>query len=324
MTPGALLIVKPGLLTSVQDLGRYGHQASGVPVAGPMDTFSHRLANQLAGNDIDAATLEITLIGPEIIVDADTTMAIAGGQFEATCDDRPLPLGASFTVMRGQRLKFGRVLQGARAYLAVAGGIQVPPVLGSRATHLVSRMGGFNGRALGAGDRLPIAHAPGARPQRKSVGLTLPTNGRALLRVIPGPQAGWFQADALKALGSVSFRISPQSNRMGYRLQGPPLVRVREDELISEPLGIGAIQVPAAGEPILLMADRQTAGGYPKIGYVISADLPVAGQLAPGDFIEFHVCTHQEAIAALISRERQLLRYADLLAPGKVEGRDAS
>jgi biotin-dependent carboxylase-like uncharacterized protein len=312
MTATALQILKPGLLTSVQDLGRYGHQASGVPVAGPMDTFSHRLANQLVGNTIEAATLEITLIGPDLIVEADTTMAIAGAQFEVTCDDRPLSPGASFQVTRGQRLKFGRIQQGARAYLAVAGGIQTAPMLGSRATHLVSRMGGFNGRALQAGDRIPIADHSGPRPQRKSVGLTLPTKGRALLRVMPGPQANWFHADALRAIASVSFRISPQSNRMGYRLQGPPLVRMRDDELISEPLGIGAIQIPAAREPILLMADRQTAGGYPKIGYVISADLPIAGQLAPGDFIEFHVCTHQEAVTALISRERQLLRFADL------------
>lgn len=312
MSTGALHILKPGLLTTVQDLGRYGHQASGVPVAGPMDTFSHRLANQLAGNTIEAATLEITLIGPDMIVEADTTMAISGAQFEVTCDDRPIGLGASFAVTRGQRLKFGRIVQGARAYLAVAGGIETPPVLGSRATHLVSHMGGFNGRALQSGDRVPIGDSPRPRPQRKSAGLTLPSKGRALLRVMPGPQADWFQSDALRAIASVSFRISPQSNRMGYRLQGPPLVRAREGELISEPLGIGAIQVPAAGEPILLMADRQTAGGYPKIGYVIAADLPIAGQLAPGDFIEFHVCTHQEAVAALISRERQLLRYADL------------
>ena len=312
MTIGALHILKPGLLTTVQDLGRYGHQASGVPVAGPMDTFSHRLANQLAGNTIDAATLEITLIGPDMRVEADTTMAIAGAQFDVTCDDRPVSPGASFQVARGQRLKFGRIVQGARAYLAVAGGIQTSPVLGSRATHLVSHMGGFSGRALQAGDRVPIAGDSGPRPQRKSVGLTLPTKGRALLRVMPGPQADWFHADALRAVASVSFRISPQSNRMGYRLQGPPLVRTREEELISEPLGIGAIQIPSAGEPILLMADRQTAGGYPKIGYVISADLPIAGQLAPGDFIEFQVCTHQEAVTALISRERQLLRYADL------------
>jgi antagonist of KipI len=312
MTGAALHIVRPGLLTTVQDLGRYGHQASGVPVAGPMDTFSHRLANQLAGNAIDAATLEITLIGPDLIVEADTTIAIAGAHFEVTCDDRPVALGASFVVTRGQRLKFGRIVQGARAYLAVAGGIQTPPVLGSRATHLVSRMGGLSGRALQSGDRVPIGNSPQPGPQRKSAGLTLPSTGRALLRVMPGPQADWFQADALRAIASVSFRISPQSNRMGYRLQGPPLVRAREDELISEPLGIGAIQVPAAGEPILLMADRQTAGGYPKIGYVIAADLPMAGQLAPGDFIEFHLCTQQEAVTALIARERQLLRYADL------------
>lgn len=309
---GALVVVKPGLLTSVQDLGRYGHQASGVPVAGPMDTFSHRLANQLAGNDPAAATLEITLLGPELIVEANTTMAITGAQFEVACDDRAVPLNASFAVRRGQRIKFGRIEQGARAYLAVAGGMQTAPVLGSRATHLVSRMGGFNGRALQAGDRVPILSDLGARPPRKSGGLTLPTQKRALLRVMAGPQADWFEADALKTIGGVSFRISPQSNRMGYRLQGPPLLRARGGELISEPLGIGAIQVPSAGEPILLMADRQTAGGYPKIGYVISADLPLAGQLAPGDFIEFHLCSSQEAVAALIARERQLLRFADL------------
>jgi antagonist of KipI len=307
-----LVVLRPGLLTTVQDLGRYGHQAAGVPVAGPMDSFSHRLANQLVGNDSAAATLEITLIGPELIVDADTTMAVAGAQFEVTCADRPVALGASFSVARGQRLKFGRILQGARAYLAVAGGVQTAPVLGSRATHLVSRMGGLNGRALTAGDRVPIGSDTSPRPQRKSIGLTLPSKGRALLRVMPGPQSDWFESDALKTVAGVSFRISPQSNRMGYRLQGPPLARVHERELISEPLGIGAIQVPSAGEPILLMADRQTAGGYPKIGYVITADLPLAGQLAPGDFIEFHLCTQQEAVAALIARERQLLRYSDL------------
>lgn len=308
----ALEVVKPGLLTTVQDLGRYGHQATGVPVAGPMDAFSHRLANQLVGNEVNAATLEITLIGPELICEADTTMAISGAHFEAACDDRPVPMGASFSVRQGQRLKFGRILQGARAYLAIAGGIQTTPVLGSRATHLVSRMGGVRGRALIGGDRVPILAEPSPRAHRKAPGLTLPTNGRALLRVMPGPQDHWFEPDALKTIAGVSFRISPSSNRMGYRLQGPPLPRVHQGELISEPVGPGAIQVPAAGEPILLMADRQTAGGYPKIGHVISADLPLAGQLAPGDFIEFVLCTRQEAVAALIARERQLLRFADM------------
>jgi antagonist of KipI len=312
MTPAVLHVIKPGLLTTVQDLGRYGHQASGVPVAGPMDSFSHRLANQLLGNDAVAATLEITLIGPELIVEADTTIAISGAHFEATCDDRVVPMGASYGVRAGQRLKFGRLLQGARAYLAVAGGVQTPPVLGSRATHLVSRMGGMQGRPLVAGDRVPILSGTGPRAPRKAPGLTLPTKGRALLRVVPGPQDHWFERDSLKTVAAVSFRISPSSNRMGYRLQGPPLRRVHEGELISEPVGLGAIQVPAAGEPILLMADRQTAGGYPKIGHVIAADLPLAGQLAPGDFIEFVLCTRQEAVTALIARERQILRFADL------------
>ena len=310
MSLGSLEIVKPGLLTSIQDLGRFGLQALGVPVAGPMDTFSLRLANQLVGNDADAAALEVTLIGPEILFDAETTVAIVGAVFEGTCDGRAVPMGASFAMHPGQRLKFGRVVQGARAYLAIAGGILTETVLGSRATHLVSQMGGLNGRALSPGDRLPVLARPAARPLRKAFGLTLPTGGRARLRVVPGPQDDWFGADALKALTAVSFRISPRSNRMGYRLEGPPLARAREGELISEPVGMGAIQVPGAGEPILLMADRQTAGGYPKIAHVISADLPLAGQLAPGDFIEFILCTRQEAIAALIARERQLLRYA--------------
>lgn len=312
MTLGALLVVKPGLLTTVQDLGRFGHQATGVPVAGPMDSFSHRMANQLVANDPDAATLEITLIGPELEIDVDTTIAIAGAHFEVLCDDSPVPMGTSFGITRGQRVRFGKRLQGARAYLGFAGGVQAPLVLGSRATHLVSRMGGHHGRALAAGDRLPILANTEPAPIRKAVGLTLPTSGRMRVRVVPGPQADWFHADTLRAMSGVAFRISPRSNRMGYRLEGPPLARVHEGELISEPVGMGAIQVPGAGEPILLMADRQTAGGYPKIAHVISADLPLAGQLAPGEFIEFVTCTRPEAVAALIARERQLLRYSAL------------
>ena len=312
MTQGSLVVIKPGLLTTVQDLGRFGHQAAGVPVAGPMDAFSHRLANQLVANEPDAATLEITLIGPELEADIDTTIAIAGAHFEVWCDDRAVPMATSVRITKGQRVRIGRRIQGARAYLAVAGGVQTRPILGSRATHLVSGMGGHDGRALVAGDRVSILASMRSDATRTAVGLALPTGGRARLRVVPGPQADWFQADTLRAVPGVNFRISPRSNRMGYRLEGPPLTRVRQDELISEPVGMGAIQVPGAGEPILLMADRQTAGGYPKIGHVISADLPLAGQLAPGDVIEFVTCTRHEAVTALIARERQLLRYAAL------------
>ncbi len=306
----SLHILKPGLLTTVQDLGRPGHQAAGVPVAGPMDRFSHRLANLLVGNDPTAATLEVTLIGPEIELGGDATMAFTGADFDVWCDGQPVVGGESFHARAGQRVKFGRCRRGARAYLAVTGGIMTTPTLGSRATHLVSRMGGLDGRSLQVGDRLPIESSPAKGPKRKCVGLTLPTAGRALIRIMPGPQTDWFSSAVQRQLVDVSFRLSPRSNRMGYRLQGPPLLRTREGELISEPVGIGAIQVPNAGEPILLMADRQTAGGYPKIGHVISADLPLAGQLAPGDSMQFEWCTRQEAITALIGRERHLLRVA--------------
>jgi antagonist of KipI len=305
-------VVRPGLLTTIQDRGRWGHQAEGVPVSGPMDWFSHRLANQLVGNDDDAATLEITLLGPELVIDVDTVGAVTGADFEVTCDDALVPSTELFTIRRGARLRFGRRHAGARAYLAVAGGILTPPVLGSRSTHLLSRMGGLDGRALQVGDLLPLADAgPGPWPRRRALGLPLPTQGRARLRVIPGAQVDWFAPEAWTTLTSVTCRVSPRSNRMGYRLEGPALRRARHDELITEPLAEGSIQVPAAGEAILLMADRATAGGYPKLASVIAADLPVAGQLAPGDAISFHACTRAEAAGALILRERQLLRYSD-------------
>jgi biotin-dependent carboxylase-like uncharacterized protein len=190
--------------------------------------------------------------------------------------------------------------------------VRTPPVLGSRATHLVSAMGGCQGRALIAGDRLPFLASAAGTAGRRASGLTLPTKNRVRLRVLPGAQADWFDPSAFETLRQVSFRVSPRSNRMGYRLDGPPLARSRTTEPISEPLAFGALQVPAAGEPILLMADRQTAGGYPKIASVIAADLPLAGQLAPGDAIEFTICSRHEATAALIARERPLLRFTDL------------
>ena len=311
MTEGAIHVLRPGLLTTVQDLGRWGHQASGVPVAGPMDTFSHRLANLLVGNEANAATLEITLLGPELEFDVPAMVAVCGAEFNLTCNGQPVAMSVAVAVPRGARMQFGRRTAGARAYLAVGGGVHTPPVLGSRATHLVCAMGGLGGRALIAGDRVPITAMSTAVTPRRAPGIPLPASGRARLRILPGPQADWFAPQAASTLTSVSFNVSPRSNRMGYRLEGPPLIRHRTDEPISEPLAFGAIQVPAAGGPILLMADRQTAGGYPKIASVIAADLPIAGQLAPGDFIEFSFCSRQEAAAALIARERPLLRIVD-------------
>lgn len=315
MSVRALDVLRPGLLTTVQDGGRWGQQALGVPVAGAMDTASLRHANLLVGNPAGAAGLEVTLLGPRLRAEAPLLVAVAGAPFELDVDGRPQAMDTPFVLGAGTVLTFGRREIGARAYLAVAGGIDVPLVLGSRATHLVSRMGGLEGRALKAGDRLPLGPAPGIQSHRAAAGPAAHWLGPGPhgLRVLPGPQDDWFTDASRHAFFTTPFTVSPRSDRMGFRLDGPAIVRAHADELLSEPVPFGAVQVPAGGAPILLMADRQTAGGYPKIATVIAADLPVAGQLGPGDQIRFIPCTRADAVAALIARERVQLRTAAAL-----------
>ncbi|MEZ5290338.1 MAG: biotin-dependent carboxyltransferase family protein [Vicinamibacterales bacterium] len=307
---GALEVVRAGLLTTVQDLGRWGYQALGVPVSGAMDTMSLRLANALVGNAPEAAGLEVTLMGPALKMRGPQRVALAGADFEVRVGSTMAALDSAFDVPDGAVVTFGTRRSGARAYLAVAGGIDVPPVLGSRSTHLVSRMGGIDGRALVAGDVLPVgaAHGPAPAVRRRPPGRS--ARGPQPLRVLLGPQDGWFSTASREAFFDGVFVVSPQSDRMGYRLEGPPLVTTRPSDLISEPVAFGAIQVPSGGAPILLMADRQTAGGYPKIATVVTADLPMAGQLAPGDQVRFVATSRSEALAALIAREREWLRAA--------------
>jgi len=308
MSPRTLTVLRPGLLTTVQDLGRWGHQRDGVPVAGAMDTRALRQANALVGNPAGAAALEITLLGPTVRADTPIRVAVAGAALEVRVDGAPAPFGRPFDLAAGATLAIGGRAPGAgaRAYLAVAGGLDTPMVLGSRSTHLVSRMGGLSGRALAAGDVVPLG-APGPSPAIPGrVPPVAAASGRGL-RVLLGPQDDWFSADSLERLLTGTFTVSARSDRMGFRLEGPALVTARRGELVSEPVAFGAIQVPAGGEPILLMADRQTAGGYPKIATVIAADLPVAGQLAPGDIVRFTACTRAEARTALVARERDVL-----------------
>jgi antagonist of KipI len=303
-----IAVIKPGMLTTVQDLGRWGFQAQGVPVAGPMDPVSHRLANALVGNGGDAALLEVTLLGPELEFDDERLVAIAGADFELSLDGRPAPSRAPFIVSAGSRLRFGARQAGARAYLAVSGGIAVPPVLGSRATHVLSGMGGVDGRALVAGDRLPLGVR--SRFSRAALPLTAResrSDPHTTVRVLPGPQTEYFAPDALDVLQSAPYVIAQNSDRMGFRLEGPRLTHSRGADIVSDATPLGVLQVPASGQPILLMADRQTTGGYPKIATVIAADLPIAGQLAPADTIRFVVCTPRDALTALIAQERALM-----------------
>jgi antagonist of KipI len=305
----ALRVIKPGMLTTIQDRGRWGLQARGVPVGGPMDPCSHRLANAIVGNRPDAATLEVTLLGPELEFEDERVLAVAGAEFELTVDGRAKAHGAPFLVSAGATLRFGARIRGARAYLAIAGGVAVPPTLGSRATHLISGMGGLDGRPLRAGDLVPLGEPPADAPlpDRAVAAVTPMPEGDARIRVLPGPQVEYFVDDALETLQSGPYAIGGKSDRMGFRLDGPGLKHARGADVISDATPLGVLQVPASGQPILLMADRQTTGGYAKLATVISADISVAGQLAPGDRISFVVCSLREAMAALIAQERVLM-----------------
>jgi len=305
----AAYVLKAGMLTTIQDLGRWGYQSRGVPVAGPMDPCSHRLANALVGNDETAAALEITLLGPELEFGDERLVAIAGAEFDLTLDGKPVPHLAPFLASSGSHLRFGERRKGARAYLAVSGGIASTPVLGSRSTHVLSGMGGSNGRPLRTGDLVPLGDAAKAGPPSHAAEPLVPLPaGTATIRVLPGPQVEYFAAGALDALQSAPYAITQQSDRMAFRLDGPRLTHSRGADIISDATPLGVLQVPASGQPILLMADRQTTGGYPKIATVITADMAIAGQLAPGDTIAFVACTARDAMAALIAQERAFMK----------------
>ncbi len=294
-----LTIVRPGMLTTIQDRGRWGFQHLGVPPAGPMDTRSFRVANLLVGNDEWTAALEVTLIGPQLRAETDLTVAVTGADLSAS-----IPFGTPTRLARGAVLKFGPRQSLTRAYVAVRGGIDVPAVLGSRATSLSARLPGLAGRALRAGDVLPIGDDCGCHELIPEMGLIRGSHNQ--LRFLWGPDRERFSDAAARAFVEGTYTLSTDSNRMGYRLQGPALAVEGGGRMLSEATPIGSIQVPPSGQPILLMADRQTAGGYAKIGTVITADLPAAGQLGPGDTVRFVPCNREEAMAALAEQERLL------------------
>lgn len=292
-----LEVLRGGALTTVQDLGRWGWQGSGVPVAGPMDAYSHRLANRRAGNADEAAALEVTITGPVLRARGAVVCAVAGAEFSVEVDGRGVDASRPFAVGDSEVLRFGARRAGARATLAVRGGLDVAEMFGSRATSVTARLGPFGGRGLREGDALEVgraasAAAPAGRP------LALPAGG-ARLRVIAGPDTHRFSAAALRALCETRYVVSAAANRMGYRLEGAALPSPAAGDMLSSPTPMGTLQVTPAGRPILLMADRPTTGGYPRIATVICADLPSAGQLAPGDWIQFETCTPAAARAAL-------------------------
>jgi len=291
-------VIRAGMLTTVQDLGRRGHRAAGVPLSGAMDSFALRVANLLVGNPENTPGIEFTLTGPELVFTKDVLVAIGGGDFGT------LPTWQPVLVRSGERVKLGNARRGCRGYLAVAGGFRITPVLGSCSTFLRGEFGGWKGRALRDGDALK---APGSTRRVAGKwhvdGRILPAYSSApVLRIVRGAQADEFGSELLSA----EFEVSSQSDRMGVRLKGSGLTRSVTAEVASTTVVPGTIQVPPDGQPIVLMADAQTIGGYPQIGHVISVDLPLVAQLRPGDRVRFREVTLGEAHDLLLAREREL------------------
>ena len=301
-------VLKPGLLTTVQDAGRPGHRASGMPVAGAADRQALRAANLLAGNEPGAAALELTLLGGTFLFDEEGIAALAGANMAATLDGAPVSTGVPFRVAAGATLVLQGAARGMRAYLAVRGGIAVPPLLGSRSTYLRACFGGFEGRALRAGDRLPVGGAAGAPRTFTPAECALPPlpypGDAVTLRVILGPQDDRVDPEAMETLLATRWNVTPQNDRMGYRLDGPP-VRLRGGaDIVTDAVVPGAVQVAGDGKPMVLLVDCQTTGGYVKPFTVIGPDLRRMAQARAGDAVRFKPCTQDEATAALAEERR--------------------
>ncbi len=296
-------VLRAGPLTTVQDLGRDAWRDRGISRCGAMDDIALSWGNLLVGNAADAAGLEFTLGPATLRLDADCCIALTGTDADATLDGRPLRPWWRQRVQAGQTLKLAAPRERMRSYLCISGGIALPPALGSLSTDLKAGFGGLGGRALHDGDVLPLA-VPERLPAR-SIGIR-PPDWDATVRVLPGPEHEDFSAAAREAFWAADWQLTPQSNRMGYRFAGPELKRERGGELASHGVLPGVIQVPPAGQPIVLMADAQTTGGYPKIGVVIRADLWKLGQLRLGGTLRFAPCSVDEARAALRRRQTEL------------------
>ena len=301
-------VIAPGLLTTLQDGGRYGYQQFGVPVCGAMDRYSLNLANLLAGNDPDEAALEITYLGPTLQFERGCAFAICGGRFAAKLDGCPIEHARAYSAAPGSVLEIGAVQEGFRGYLAVSGGFAVEPVLGSRSTYLKGGFGGLNGRKLQKEDVLPLRDPAIWLPfmdQRTFEPDTwrYPLADRPI-RVVLGPQQERFSERGIETFLSEEYKVTQESDRMGYRLDGKAIEYAEgcDGNIISDGIVMGAVQVPS-GKPIIMMADRQTTGGYSKIATVITADLPLLAQKQAGDKLRFEAVTPEAA--AMLRRKQQ-------------------
>ncbi|MBI4193811.1 MAG: biotin-dependent carboxyltransferase family protein [Betaproteobacteria bacterium] len=313
MTP-ALRIIAPGVHTTVQGLERIGYRDIGVPASGPLDWISLRLANALVGNAHGTPGLEMLLQGPTCEVLADSVrlaLVGCGASIEVRSGDaRIVPAGQSIRLVRGEVFRVGPLIDSACAYVAIEGGLDIAPTLGSVSTYVRGAIGGFQGRRLQKGDILPLK-LPGAdirseNALRRPLDLALDQ----AVRVVLGPQADYFTDEGVRTFLSSVYTVSPQSDRMGFRLDGPQIEHARDYNIVSDGVVSGSIQVPGSGRPIVLMVDNQTTGGYPKIATVISADIPVVGRRRPGRAIRFVSIDVREA--ELLRREQQAVTQHEI------------
>ncbi len=321
----SITVLKPGLLSSFQDLGRFGYQHLGVSVGGAMDSRAHRLANLLAGNSEKQATLEVTLAGPTLRFDAPACIAISGAHLNPTLNKEPIPNNRPLIVRTGDVLAFGARAAGLRAYIAWNGGIELQSVLSSRSTYLRGGFGGYQGRALKAGDvlvmrrKLDSARLDELEQELWKIKVYLPAIlgliPRSDIRVMRGAHTPLFTDTSIDDFLTTEYRISAQSERMGYRLEGARLSTKSSKQQLSEATSFGSVQVPPDGNPIVLMADRQTTGGYPKIAHVATVDLPVIAQCMPGETLRFTETTLAQAQQLDSQREEAFGHLCQTLSP---------
>ncbi len=293
-----IVVEKGGMLTTIQDRGRFGYEQFGVSPAGPMDMRSFTIANLLVGNQRGAAAMEITIAGPTLRFTEPAVIAMTGSDLSPICNGKAIPMYTAVLVEAGDVLQMGFATVGCRAYLAVAGGFHVPEVMGSCATSLQNKIGGIGGRKLNNGDELAVGVPSLALEQIAGRSLTPEKVGAqqpVVLRVLMGPQENEFTEAGINTFLKSTYQVENDSNRMGYRLNGPAIEHSGDGNIISDGIVTGAIQVPTSGLPIVMLAERQTVGGYPKIATVISADLPKIGQCRPGDSIRFQAVRIDEA-----------------------------
>lgn len=296
-------VLKPGLFSTIQDIGRTGYVEFGMPTAGVMDEDAFRLANWLVGNDLNSAVLEITLNGPKLVFHCKTFIAITGAKMNPRINGIPVSMYETINIERGDLLEFGELITGCRTYISVSGGITTKKKLGSRATYTYAEIGGIDGTVLKKGNKIPISEVFKCELKKVPDNFQLKYASLLTIRVIAGPEEDKFEKKALEKFYKTEFIISNQSNRMGYKLSGKEIKLKKTFEMLSSGIVNGTIQIPQDGNPIILLADGQTTGGYPRIANIISVDIPFLGQQKPGDKIRFKKIGVNEAQSLLSNKE---------------------